>query len=122
PRFTGITGLRALMGFNEVEACIRSWLKIEGQPNPLRINNDRFGIRQTADKVLAFKRNQEAKNLARQVNSDVLKPRLSLLVTGASGYLCRGLINELIKENKFEIFALGRNRQRLEEIFDHPDV
>jgi len=122
PRFTGITGLRALMGFNEVEACIRSWLKIEGQPNPLRINNDRFGIRQTADKVLAFKRNQEAKNLARQVNSDVLKPRLSLLITGASGYLGRGLINELIKENKFEIFALGRNRQRLEEIFDHPDV
>lgn len=26
-RFTGITGLRALMGFNEVECCIKNWIQ-----------------------------------------------------------------------------------------------
>ena len=29
PRFTGITGLRALMGFNEVIVCIKNWLGID---------------------------------------------------------------------------------------------
>src|SRR5690606_25764247 len=39
PRFTGITGLRALMGFNEVEACIRSWLSLD-KGGPLQLNNN----------------------------------------------------------------------------------
>jgi hypothetical protein len=35
-RFTGITGLRALMGFNEVAICIEKWLKIENITELLR--------------------------------------------------------------------------------------
>ena len=122
PRFTGITGLRALMGFNEVEACIRSWLKIGDKPNPLRLNNDRFGIRQTADKVLAFNRNKAAQELSTIVNGKVLKPTRSILVTGATGYLGRALVKELIKDGSFDIFALGRDKSRLEKIFNHSDV
>lgn len=117
PRFTGITGLRALMGFNEVEACIRSWLKIGDKPNPLRLNNDRFGIRQTADKVLAFNRNKEAQELSTTVNGKVLKPTRSVLVTGASGYLGRALVRELLTEERFEIFAIGREKTKLKQLF-----
>src|SRR5690606_25191477 len=55
PRFTGITGLRALMGFNEVEACIKSWLGIDTNNNLLKINDNRFGIRQTTDKSISLR-------------------------------------------------------------------
>jgi nucleoside-diphosphate-sugar epimerase/carbamoylphosphate synthase large subunit len=122
PRFTGITGLRALMGFNEVEACIRSWLGLGNKSGILSINNDRFGIRQTADKVVAFKRSPEAEQLARQVNGKLLKSKRTLLVTGASGYLGRCLIHALIMDKQFQIIALGRDRQKLEGIFGRSDV
>lgn len=35
PRFTGITGLRAVMGFNEVDAVLRRWL-LDGPVNEVR--------------------------------------------------------------------------------------
>ena len=53
-RFTGITGLRAYMGFNEVEYCIKEWLGLPMQNDPLVLNYNHFGIRQTADKSISL--------------------------------------------------------------------
>ena len=56
PRFTGITGLRALMGFNEVEASIKKWLNIDSDNISLELNYERFGIRQTSDKAIPLRK------------------------------------------------------------------
>jgi len=66
-RFTGITGLRALMGFNEVEACIKKWLDI-GDTKNLKINYDRFGIRQVMDKAIAKNNSEKIKDLFNNID------------------------------------------------------
>jgi nucleoside-diphosphate-sugar epimerase len=116
PRFTGITGLRALMGFNEVEACIKSWLNIHSNVY-LKINNNRFGIRQTSDKILSFDRNDLAKSLAQQVNPRIFSLTKTVLVTGASGYLGRSLVEELHSNQDVRVIAMGRNAEKLEKLF-----
>ncbi|WP_057935977.1 NAD-dependent epimerase/dehydratase family protein [Algoriphagus resistens] len=116
PRFTGITGLRALMGFNEVEACIKSWLGI-GPNLKITINTNRFGIRQTADKVLAFDRNELAQSLAQQASPSVFPLTRTILVTGASGYLGRSLVKELNTKPQVRVIAMGRSLDKLKELF-----
>ncbi len=116
PRFTGITGLRALMGFNEVEACIKSWLGI-GSNLKLTINTNRFGIRQTADKVLSFDRNKLVQSLAQQASPSMLPLTRVILVTGASGYLGRSLVKELHANQQVRVIAMGRNAEKLKSLF-----
>lgn len=122
PRFTGITGLRALMGFNEVEACIKSWLGISTTANLLTINNNRFGIRQTTDKSISLDLNQDVIKFSRTINGQDLKPKRTLAITGAGGFLGRCLIDNLTKDNLFEIVVFGRDVQKLENLFPDPNV
>jgi len=117
PRFTGITGLRALMGFNEVENCVKEWLDIDTGKNQLKINYDRFGVRQTADKSIPFERNERLLNLNNRINVIRNNKRKSILVTGASGYLGRNLVQELIKEEKFDIILFGRDKTKIKDQF-----
>jgi len=93
PRFTGITGLRALMGFNEVEACVKEWLDIDTGNNQLQFNYNRFGIRQTADKSIPIERNNEVLSLFKHLNNGIIKKKKTLLITVASGYLGQNLID-----------------------------
>lgn len=120
PRFTGITGLRALMGFNEVEACIKSWLDLgEGT---LNINKERFGIRQTTDKSVSLELNEDVKAFSKVVNGRQLKTKKTLAITGAAGFLGRCLIKQLEDDNFFDIIAFGRDINKLNSIFPTPNI
>ncbi|HEY5592384.1 MAG TPA: NAD-dependent epimerase/dehydratase family protein [Paludibacter sp.] len=130
PRFTGITGLRALMGFNEVEACVKEWLGIDKGTNQLRFNYNRFGIRQTEDKSIPIERNNKVKILSEKLNQKINKKKKTILITGACGYLGQNLINQLIEEDEYELwlFDLEKGRMldtfngKIENIFDKRDL
>jgi nucleoside-diphosphate-sugar epimerase len=113
PRFTGITGLRAVMGFNEVEAAIKEWLEIPGPPTSLRMNGLRFGLRQTEDKSVLLDRSAEVGALSARLNKQALKSAKTILLTGASGLLGRHLVQHLAADASLELWALGRERGRL---------
>ncbi len=130
PRFTGITGLRALMGFNEVEACVKEWLGIDKGNNQLRFNYSRFGIRQTADKSIPVERNKEVFQLFKQINGEEIKKKKTIFITGATGYLGQNLINKLSLDKTFEIWAFDLDKQKtsdllknkVEAIYDNKDL
>jgi len=117
PRFTGITGLRALMGFNEVETCVKEWLEIDKGDNKLKINDRRFGIRQTADKAISTNRNQKVTGLFEAFNKSKLKNRKTVFITGACGYLGRSLIHKLLNDDEFEISAFGTDKEKTKSLF-----
>lgn len=96
PRFTGITGLRALMGFNEVEACVKEWLDIDKGRNTFVFNYNRFGMRQTADKAVPVERNMEVSAMFKKINGDMIKKKKTLFITGSCGYLWQNLIDKLL--------------------------
>lgn len=118
-RFTGITGLRAFMGFNEVEACIKQWLGIRTKEESLIFNHNRFGIRQTADKSIDFDRNSEVFDLYKKINKNIVKTKKNILITGATGYLGRNLVGEILLKygNDFDVWALSRDKQKVNSIF-----
>jgi nucleoside-diphosphate-sugar epimerase len=116
PRFTGITGLRALMGFNEVEACVKEWLGIDKGKNQLRFNYNRFGVRQTADKSIPIERNRQVMELSKRLNCDEIKKQKTILITGACGYLGRNLIQSIADDENFEIWAYGRDKERAKSL------
>lgn len=130
PRFTGITGLRALMGFNEVEACMKEWLGIDKGKNQLRFNYNRFGIRQTADKSIPIERNTEIEALSKIISGKIPKTKKTVLITGACGYLGQNLINSLIGDKLFEIWAFDLDKEKLkalhsgkiEKLYDSEDL
>jgi nucleoside-diphosphate-sugar epimerase len=102
PRFTGITGLRALMGFNEVEACVKDWLELDASMSVMSVSANRFGVRQVQDKSVS-------------ISSDPRKSpaKTHLFITGASGYLGRNLIAKLASTEDYKITAFGRDLARL---------
>ncbi len=114
-RFTGITGLRAIMGFNEVEACIKSWLDIDKEP-VLLFNYDRFGIRQTKNKSVSLSDNKKVEDISKKVNSKILKPQKTILVTGANGYLGKNLLNKLSSDNKYDVIGLVRDPKNIYDL------
>ena len=121
PRFTGITGLRALMGFNEVEACIKRWLGIDDGKNSLMMNNDRFGVRQTADKSISLDCNNEIKKLSEHLNKKPLKPYKTILVTGACGYLGQTLMKQLEDKDQFRIWAFDLDKEKTQKLYPKLD-
>lgn len=129
-RFTGITGLRAIMGFNEVEACIKSWLDYPITNNKLRLNHSVIGIRQFKNKVVQKDRNSNVQKLFSKINKSITTETKKLLLTGATGFLGRNLIDELLKQNNnYTIIALVRDKTKAKqllpnavEIFNEKDL
>jgi len=117
PRFTGITGLRALMGFNEVEACAKEWLGIDKGKNKLQMNYKRFGTRQVSDKSIPLERNAEILSVFRNLNQGAVSERKTILITGACGYLGQRLIGRLIAEDLFNIWVYDLDKEKTEKIF-----
>ena len=115
-RFTGITGLRALMGFNEVEACIKSWLDLDDPKTGLKMHSGKFGIRQTADRAVSLKRNDKVEALYTGLNKVELKSQPTVLITGATKGVGKKLISKLIEEEKFEIWTLTPNKKKAKGI------
>jgi len=119
PRFTGITGMRALMGFNEVEVCVKEWLGIDKGKNSLRVNHNRFGMRQTADKSIPIERNEKVLSLYKRINNGPIGKKKSLFITGSSEALGRNLIFELIKTrlDSYDIWAFDLDKRKIERLF-----
>jgi len=115
-RFTGITGLRAIIGFNEVETCIKDWLGIYSESHSLQLNCDRFGTRQTADKAISLSNNSEVRALSSMLNKGALKTVRTVMVTGARGYLGHSLVTRLAQKG-YEVFAFNRSKKEIEELF-----
>ncbi|MFK5878976.1 MAG: NAD-dependent epimerase/dehydratase family protein [Flavobacteriaceae bacterium] len=117
PRFTGITGLRANMGFNEVEACIKEWLKLSDKKVTLSINHNLFGVRQIADKAINISRNSTAKTIIKAVTQSDTMPINNLLITGATGYLGLNLIDKIIEDKlNFNVWAFVRDKNKAKSI------
>ena len=122
PRFTGITGLRALLGFNEVEACVRDWLGIGTGSELLHIRQGRFGIRQVTDKAISIAQEPRVASFCGQPGQKAALPTRRVFVTGASGYVGRNWIRALARTGCYEIWAYSRVRSRLSGLFDHAAV
>lgn len=122
PRFTGITGLRAYMGFNEVEACISHWLNIYDENIALQINKDRFGIRQFANRAVSIDRNNEVAELSSRVNGGKLKKKKVVLVTGAAGFIGQKVVNELLRDGNYKVWAFSREKSHLKVFMGSADI
>jgi nucleoside-diphosphate-sugar epimerase len=123
PRFTGISGLRALMGFNEVVACAKVWLGEDQEKDSLKIVSGRFGIRQTADKSIALERNAEVAELSMILNKAEFKTKKTVLLTGATGYLGRQITQKILDaHDKFELVTLGRNSELSSALFGTENI
>lgn len=116
PRFTGISGLRALMGFNEVEACVKEWLGIDKGKNNLHFNYTRFGMRQTTEKSVPIVRNKKVSELSEKLGNNHRAKEKKLLITGATGYLGQNLIKKINEKRGFEIWAYGRDKAKLKHV------
>jgi len=129
-RFTGITGLRAVMGFNEVEACIKSWLDLPKKDIILQLNYSVFGIRQFKNKIIYKDKNKDIYNLFSKINKLNTVSNKKILITGATGFLGRNLITALLNQNaSYTIIALVRDIEKAKlllpkkvQIFDVDDL
>ena len=113
PRFTGITGLRAKMGFNEVEACIRHWAS--NQPlEPIKINKLVFGIRQTTSKAVHLSRAPQVKALSTTINRNTTKKteKTVILITGSTGSIGQTLVEKIVSKPNIEIWTLDRSAEK----------
>lgn len=115
PRFTGITGLRALMGFNEVEACVKDWLGMGETLPSIAVNAAKFGMRQTLDMAVPIQAEPRVKARHAAFGQASHRSAKHLFITGASGYLGRNLIHALRNDDRFLITAFGRDLTRLQE-------
>jgi nucleoside-diphosphate-sugar epimerase len=122
PRFTGITGLRALMGFNEVEASIKKWLGIETNKNLLTLNYNRFGVRQTEDKSIPIERNEKVYSLYMNLNEHEIRKQRTLLITGASGFLGRNFIKEISADKRYKVYTFGRDKEKIKNLFGGSNI
>lgn len=119
PRFTGITGLRSIMGFNEVEVIIKDNCDVKTTAvRPLTINNRKIGIRQVTNRVIDITRDNNLKKMVNQIKEYPIEceDKLCVLVTGANGYLGLETIKELQKSSSVgSIIALVRKLERFKE-------
>jgi nucleoside-diphosphate-sugar epimerase len=119
PRFTGITSLRAMMGFNEVEECVKSWLGIPSEKGTLILTDKKFGIRQVADKAVPISQEENVRHLYSVLNKKKPSDRKMLLITGGSGYLGRNFINAIYSSGLYTIWAFSLDKENARRVLDH---
>jgi nucleoside-diphosphate-sugar epimerase len=118
-RFTGITGLRAMMGFNEVEALIKNFLDIKPAV-ALVLNKHRLGIRQVSDRVIQAGKYDSLDRHALLHGYELAKEhKQPILLTGITGFLGHQVAIDLLNNDGFRIFALVRDKSKLDESLIH---
>lgn len=117
PRFTGLSGLRGSLGFNEVTECIFSWLGISSDIPPFQGSSNKFGVRQMAEKAVSIKNHHQAEIYYKELNQDPPDRIKTLLITGSSGYLGRHLV-EAIDLDQYRIWILSSNKENARELFN----
>ncbi|MCC5797754.1 MAG: NAD-dependent epimerase/dehydratase family protein [Methylophaga sp.] len=119
-RFTGITGLRAMSGFNEVEAIIADAFELCSSRKQMRQNYRKIGLRQVVSKVIDISHTEaltDACQAADVINENNLKRKV--MVTGANSYLGRAVVDALrLNPQVDEIFAVVRDPQRFDGIVE----
>lgn len=117
PRFTGITGLRATMGFNEVTACIDHWWTNRPMRTQ-RLNNRLFGTRQTSNKAIPLTRNRHVHRFFKNIHlrECPIKERPIVLVTGSTGTIGRALVKALIASKAYRVWTLDRCKTRAQAL------
>ncbi len=128
PRFTGISALRASMGFNEVEECVKNWLEIPSAKPPFDGKTNKFGLRQVAEKVISIEGHEKGRQYHSYLNKANINEKKVLLITGSSGYLGRNFIDAIDKDN-YEIWSLCTNKEntsavlgkKVDKYFDKKD-
>ncbi len=113
-RFTGITGVRAMMGFNEVAAVILDAMNRPVKPCTLRANPRRIGLRLTTDRVVDIYRDEALAQAVEAVDARATAGSgRRVLVTGANSYLGRATLDALLDSPAVAgITALVRNPAR----------
>ena len=113
PRFAGNTHVRALLGYNEVEAAVRHFVLKQDDNRVKRClmtRTDKVGLRQMTETAVARKRLVRLQETGKLVAS---APFERILITGASGYLGNAVIRTLFREGLVEeISALTRDPNR----------
>lgn len=129
PRFTGITGLRAMLGFNEVEACLKSWLDRPADTAPYQSLPSKFGLRQVADRIHSVCSHAAARDYSQELNPERKTSPRSLLLTGSTGYLGRALLEQLSgADYRIQVLTGAKNRAReilndlVSDFYDHQDL
>ena len=105
-RFTGITGLRAALGFNEVEEMIRHSL-MDSSIRKMTLNMKRVGLRSVRSSVIS----SEEPKLLQDENAAPktgLNEKQIILITGTTGLLGRELVKALqVNNDKICIWTLN---------------
>lgn len=116
PRFTGITGLRALLGFNEVVTCVKEWLSIDTGKNHLKNTKNKFGVRTIVDRSIDYENNDKVKKVYNRV-SNIKENKKVIFITGATGYLAQNLIYKLSRDKNLIIWVFSRNKNKAKGFF-----
>jgi len=93
------------------------------------LNYNYFGTRQVTDKIIPFDRNLQVANLSKNLNGSTINNVKTVMVTGSCGYLGQSLINRLISDRIFKIWAFDLDKHktkslygnRVEAIYDKAD-
>lgn len=122
-RFTGITGLRALMGFNEVDALISEFSNGRLQSTaPLEVHPGRVGIRQVISRTVTSDANEPLSTVVDPIRKSAT-PRRTIAITGATGWLGRHLVASLLADDAVEsVIALVRDETKVREVFGKADT
>lgn len=123
PRFSGSTGVRALLGYREVEAAVRHFGLRESAQSIQKLlapSAERIGVRQMVDRAVPTAWVKCFEDSGRLVSPLPLK---KILVTGGSGYLGQQIIRTLLEDGELrEIAVPVRDRSGIERAFaDHPE-
>jgi len=114
-RFTGITGVRAALGYREVEAAIRAFVMNQEQEavHYLSYSPDFLATRYVDETIIPAKRVKSVNENHIQENYSASKMPKRIFISGASGYIGINLLNVLLNNPEVEEVRAGlRNESK----------
>jgi len=123
PRFSGSTGVRALLGYREVEAAARYFglnEPVETVKKLFTASNQWVGLRQMSERVVP---EAWVQTFEKTGSLSYPRPLQRVLVVGGSGFLGQEVIHELLRNYPgAEIIVPVRHRTPMESQWkDHPE-